>query len=749
MTIESPLLKFTGKSRKEVLHHAITGLLLAKDARKIPAILRRATIGISQSLTLHIKGTTTAKPFSITIIPQELTGKKKSIVLQWKGLLSDRPGRSAPKKTVRPVAGSRSLRRTEGLFRSFADTSPGMIWVSDEQDNTIYFNKSWLQFTGITVEDVAGDGWTKLIHPNDIPVAIELYRNHFRKRDPVVLEYRINTKTSGFRWVIDHSLPRYAADGSFLGYIGSVMDIHEQKSHEEFLALEKKVLEMNARPAISLKTITDYFLEGLEHFFPGMLCSVITLREDQVSIEVLSAPSLPSEYSGAISGLRIGPQAGACGTAMYRKERVITTDIDTDPLWDGYRHLTKQFGLRSCWSLPILNAHNEVIATIATYYHQPKMPSPRELDILERVGDLLRIIIENKNAEARIRMNHERYLLVTKATNDAIWDWDVASNLYWGEGFYTLFGYKPGLSPGSYQRWEQCIHPEDRERVINGLNNYIRNNTARVWEAEYRFKKANGEYALVHDRGFLIFDQDGKINRMVGSVQDITEKREMEKKLLEQELNKQKLVAQAVVNAQEKERAEIGKELHDNVNQILTTAKLYLELAKNEESERVELISRSADSISDAINEVRTISRSLVPASVGDLGLIDSIQDLVESVRATRKLRVTFHHTGDIDSVMDEKRKLMLFRIIQEQVNNVLKHAFAASLVIELTAIGRVIDLTITDDGKGFEPATVRAKKGTGIHNIISRAELFNGQVTITTSPGNGCRLNINVPISN
>ncbi len=155
--------------------------------------------------------------------------------------------------------------------------------------------------------------------------------------------------------------------------------------------------------------------------------------------------------------------------------------------------------------------------------------------------------------------------------------------------------------------------------------------------------------------------------------------------MLKQELDKQNLVAQAVVNAQEKERADIGKDLHDNVNQILTTAKLYLEMAKHEENESTALINRCSDNIADAINEIRSISRSLVPASIGDLGLVVSIQDLVENVNATRQLEMEFRHQGDVDATIDEKRKLMLFRIIQEQVNNVLKHAGAVRAFIGLT----------------------------------------------------------------
>jgi signal transduction histidine kinase len=223
----------------------------------------------------------------------------------------------------------------------------------------------------------------------------------------------------------------------------------------------------------------------------------------------------------------------------------------------------------------------------------------------------------------------------------------------------------------------------------------------------------------------------------------------LEGQLLTQEINKQKSIAQAVVDAQEKERAEIGKELHDNVNQILSTAKLYLELAKTDTKQKDTLIKRSADSIFTAINEIRHISKALVPPSVKDLGLIDSVNDLVESLRMTNALQVQFTHSGDFDNIIDDKQKLMLFRIIQEQVNNVLKHAAASRIIIDLKLNGKLINLSIVDNGKGFELEKVKFKKGVGLSNIESRAHLFNGEVIITTAPGKGCRLFIQVPIHN
>jgi PAS domain S-box-containing protein len=631
---------------------------------------------------------------------------------------------------------------SERITNILASITDGFIAV-DKSLNIFLWNHAVEHITGLKAKNVIGSGVEK-VFPNFIGTTeYKQYIEAINKDNSSNFEHFLPAFN---RWLETSVYP--FSQGAFIYF----RDITDRKNQERLLELEKQVLEINAQPAASLKTTIDYFLTGLEKTFSQMIASVIMLNDDRQTIMHLSGPSLPDEFSRAINGLKIGPYVASCGTAIYRKEKVITVDIDTDPLWDKYREFAKRFGLRSCWSFPILNANNDVLATIAVYHRFPATPTESELSLFERVVTLLRIIIENKNAELKIRLTNERYLLVTKATNDAIWDWDVHTNtLYWGEGIYTLFGFKPGYVDNSSNFWENCIHPDDRDRVVNGLNRFIKESTSKIWEDEYRFIKPNGEYALVFDRGFLIYDHSGKIARMVGSMQDVTDKKELEKKLFKQEVDKQKLVAQAVVDAQEKERAEIGKELHDNVNQILSTAKLYLELAYTDDKSRLELINRSTNNISDAINEIRTISRSLVPPSIGDLGLIDSVQDLVENVKATRRLHVEFYYSGIIDDILDEKRKLMLFRIIQEQVNNVLKHASANNLVIEMIADseGHAVDLTISDDGKGFELDKVRLKKGVGLSNIASRAQLFNGSVHIVTALGEGCKLKINVPISN
>lgn len=357
---------------------------------------------------------------------------------------------------------------------------------------------------------------------------------------------------------------------------------------------------------------------------------------------------------------------------------------------------------------------------------------------------------EVKKKEEELLRSNQRFELAAKATRGAIWDFDFSTKeLYWGEGFYTQFGYTPGYIESRLDFWEMHIHPLDKERVTKSLDEFIKLGSKEVWREEYRFKHADGKYVSVVDNGYIIFDENSQTIRMVGSMEDITDQKRKQKKIIKEELDKQKLVAQAVVGAQEKERAEIGKELHDNINQVLSTAKLFLEVAKENEKERLMLINRSADHIHHAINEIRNISRSLVPSSIGDLGLTESISDLVGNIKVSGKINAVFNTEKDIDQQIPEDQQLMLFRIVQEQVNNVLRHAEAQNLVICFLREDNYLQLQITDDGKGFHKQNIKLKKGVGLSNIISRAELFNGTVQIDSAPGEGCTLIVTIPLNN
>ena len=679
--------------------------------------------------------------------------RKKSYLLCSIGYLRDGEDKTigivfVQKDITERKSAQQDRKRAEIQLRQYSEQITNILesitdgfFVLDKNFRVTLWNHEAEKITRLAAGEMVGQIiWEKL--PALVDTDTYLYlQKAFKKRMTVTFE-QYNDHFG--RWL---EMSVYPSEQGLFAYF---KDVSVRKEHEMLLALEKKVLELNSNNKASLQTILNYFLKGIEKIFPGMYCSVLTPNEDGQQLRHLSAPGLPAAYTQKIDGVRIGPKVGSCGTAIYRKEKVIVCDIETDPLWDEYKDIALQSGLRACWSFPIMNAKGEVLAAFAVYYKVSKSPAEQELDIIERAANLVTIIIESKKAEEELNISNERYMLATKATNDAIWDRDIHSELYfWGEGFYQQFGYKPGPKVRTRKFWETHVHPEDRPRVLKNMEKFVRDKDRDLWKDEYRFKKSDGRYALISDRGFLIFGKEGNVIRMVGSIQDITEKREMEAKLLNQELNKQNLIAQAMVDAQERERAEIGKELHDNINQILSTTKLYLELAKTDNKERLSLINRSAENIHEAIHEIRNISRSLVPSSIGDLGLLDSISDLVESIKTTRAIHVEFYPVGNFDEKISDKEKLMLFRIIQEQVNNVLKHSNARNLIIELILdeVENKIELNITDDGAGFNPENIRNRKGLGLSNIMSRANLFGGKVTIMSAPGQGCKLRVQVPV--
>lgn len=226
-----------------------------------------------------------------------------------------------------------------------------------------------------------------------------------------------------------------------------------------------------------------------------------------------------------------------------------------------------------------------------------------------------------------------------------------------------------------------------------------------------------------------------------------TTERNLSQELVEQEVHKQKQITQATIDGQEKERQQIGKELHDNINQHLTTTRLYLEVAKEKASgELKEMIELSHKNLVSIINEIRNLSQSLVPPTLGDLGLVESIQDLCDSLKRVHTFKIDFIYRYFNEQLLPDNLKLMLFRITQEQVNNIIRHAEADKMQIWLQLDAEHITLTIIDNGKGFNPATT--KKGQGFNNIANRTALFNGKAEIEAMPGKGCSLTVVIPVS-
>jgi signal transduction histidine kinase len=223
------------------------------------------------------------------------------------------------------------------------------------------------------------------------------------------------------------------------------------------------------------------------------------------------------------------------------------------------------------------------------------------------------------------------------------------------------------------------------------------------------------------------------------SLKIFARQKQLQQALAEEKSMYKNQLAQEVFNAQEGERKKLGEELHDNVNQLLGVIKLYIEHAQVNPAAKDEMLKKSSEYLMQVINEIRGLSKSLISPTLQDLGLIASIHELIESIQQIKMIEIELHTNNFEEQKLPDLKKLMVYRILQEQLNNILKHSRAEHVEIELKQTEPNVYLRIEDDGMGFDAS--RIKSGLGFKNIRHRLELINGNMQIESAPGEGCKI--------
>ncbi|MFL5744462.1 MAG: PAS domain S-box protein [Niastella sp.] len=351
-------------------------------------------------------------------------------------------------------------------------------------------------------------------------------------------------------------------------------------------------------------------------------------------------------------------------------------------------------------------------------------------------------ITEEKRAQQEILKVNERFYYTTKATSDYIWDWNIEKGtIYRSEPFNRLTGYTQ--NDMNLDWLLEKIHVDDRQRLMDHINACLlaRNN---YWHDEYRFLCADGTYKHLSDKGYIIY-KDGVAVRAIGAIQDLTEKRKLEAELEQQKEKERLRINQAMIAGQEYERNEISKELHDNVNQILSSAMILLSTAKGQGDEQDQLLGKTSQYINLAIQEIRKISKSLNSSIINEVGFIDPVEDIIKNMQLVRPMVVDFECDPELEIELAHDVQLMMYRIIQEQTNNIMRYAEAGYVRIAIEKADNELSLVIQDNGKGFD--ATKPTNGIGLLNILNRAETLGGTLTIDTKPMGGCRLEVQIPL--
>jgi PAS domain S-box-containing protein len=313
-----------------------------------------------------------------------------------------------------------ALRRSEEYLRLTIDTIPTSAWCNRPDGSNEFLNQRWLDYTGLSIEAARDWGWQVAIHPEDLPRLLDVWQNLLASGEPGEWEARLRRFDGVYRWFLFRVEPLFDETGNIVKWYGTNTDIDDRKWAEAVLAAEKKILELITRNN-SLATILDTLCRLVEEIFSGSLCTILFLDADGERLRKGVAPNFPPDFMNAVDGVNIGPRVGSCGTAAYRKETVIVSDINTDPLWADYRELALAYGLQAGWSTPVLSSQKTVLGTFAIYSREPRSPTPQERKLLEQFAQVASVAIEHTRAQESLRRSEEKYRDLIDVSPDAIY----------------------------------------------------------------------------------------------------------------------------------------------------------------------------------------------------------------------------------------------------------------------------------------------------------------------------------------
>src|SRR5713226_2298347 len=290
---------------------------------------------------------------------------------------------------------------SEDRYRTMIDAIPAMAWSSLPDGSVEFANRRWHDYTGLSAEELRGGGWKVAAHPDELEAVIGKWQALLASPQPGEIEGRVRRFDGEYRWFLFRAEPLRDDCGNIIRWYGTNTDIEERKRAEALLAAEKRTLEMIASGAL-LVDILENLCNTIDAQVPNLISTVMLMDTDGMRLWPGAGPRLPKGWIDAIAPVTIGPCVRSCGTAVFRRQRVIASDIATDPLWVDYRDVALSYGLRAAWSQPLLSKNQQVLGTFGMYYAEPRTPDETDLRLIEGAGHIAVIAIEGERSQAAL-----------------------------------------------------------------------------------------------------------------------------------------------------------------------------------------------------------------------------------------------------------------------------------------------------------------------------------------------------------
>ena len=594
--------------------------------------------------------------------------------------------------------------------------------------NSLQLSDTIYQMYGYDPGELAADPnfFFSMMHPEDQQLVYAAVEEAVKTGRPFDIEYRIFRK-DGFELVVHGRGEIYydLLSGAPLKIIGTTQDITDRKKAE----LSLKQVEANLRNILE-NTDTAYFLLDPH----ATVVSFNPLASQLVQEETGLVLQAGQNYIDLMPEDRKSYVRNAMEMVLKKKET---------QFYEVSRSLPEGSGKVLSLSMhPILNENKEVLGL--------------------SVG--ARNITEQKHAQEQLRLSHERYELVTKATRDVIWDWHLQEDkIYRSESFEDTFGWVNEGSDSSGNSWTGRVYEEDRERIAACIRSYLKDSGAEMWKAQYRYYRANGELANVHDRGLIIRDKNGIAIRMVGAMRDVTQEKQ-----LEQERDKMTIDLVQRNNALEQFAYIVSHNLRAPVANIigLTDMVQHSDLDPETFSECLNSLATSSTLLDRVILDLNDILHVRLKANVEreHVSLGDIVSDIQASIsqliRENRvEIRTDFSQAGELQSV-----KSYLYSIFYNLISNSIKYrrpAVPPVIDIKSTQTATHLQVTFKDNGLGIDMAANAGKvfglykrfhqniegKGMGLFMVKTQVEALGGKIRLQSEVNKGCEFTIELPV--
>ena len=392
---------------------------------------------------------------------------------------------SSVKTLLRIRQSEQTITESEGSFRFMADTSQVMFWMSGVDNLCYFFNQTWLDFTGRTLEQELGNGWAEGVHSEDLQHCLDTYRTAFESQKVFEIDYRLRRADGKYRWVLDRGVPRFTEKGIFLGYVGSCIDITERKDIEQALHKSQVVLD-----AINDNTPTFLFIKD---------------REGKM---IMANPAIMRALRKAEHDI-VGWTDAEFLSSQAEAEKII--EHDRQVMNTGEALIVEE-------TLSLAEGKRIFISTKAPY-------RDKDGNIIGVIG-VATDITEYKETQQALNKSEESLRIALEASKLGMWHWEINTDkLTWTDRCKALFGLAPETEM-SYQVFLEALHPDDRQRTQEAVASCIENGMD--YDIEYRTVWPDGTVRWIAAKGNCKHNSDKQPTNMMGVALNITERKETE-----------------------------------------------------------------------------------------------------------------------------------------------------------------------------------------------------------------------------